>query len=93
MHANWKIKWGYSNDMTVCECSELQNMEHLLICRLLGETYMKDDFTAATERDIVCVQFWKKHLVYDKDERSRSSIGKEALHLICLYKVEGGAGG
>lgn len=51
-------RWGYITGDALCECGELQNAEHLLVCPKLPEACTLEDLFLANDRAIKAAEFW-----------------------------------
>uniref|UniRef100_A0A8D9E658 Uncharacterized protein n=1 Tax=Cacopsylla melanoneura TaxID=428564 RepID=A0A8D9E658_9HEMI len=54
-------KWGYtqSQEDILCDCGEVQDEAHLLVCANIGTTCTRDDLNACTPAAIKVAEFWR----------------------------------
>lgn len=51
-------KWGFTTEDDSCECGDLQDPQHLLVCRNLPSRCSTEDLYAANDKAIKTAEFW-----------------------------------
>lgn len=52
------LRWGYIAGDATCECGELQDFNHLLVCPKMPEACTMDDLVCASVRGVKAAEYW-----------------------------------